>query len=72
MQEEDWKTEYKKMKPLKPTQIKLLDEGAQTQSQAWLVNSMWSDWKELKGLKDTELPQLQSRFKESCKDPWVD
>ena len=46
--DEYWKEEYKKIKDLKPYQIKLLERGAESQSQAWLLNSMWTDWKELK------------------------
>ena len=38
---------YKKLKQLKPYQIKLLEEGAKSQSQAWLINQMWTDWKEI-------------------------
>ncbi len=70
MEDESWKEQYKKWKVgLKPFQIKLLDEGAHSQSQAWLLNSMWCDWKDMKKLKETELPSLLF----SCEnDPWAD
>ena len=69
MQDENWIEEYKQWKKdLKPFQIKLLDEGGQTQSQQWLINAMWCDWKEIKKLKDTELPPLNSL--KDAKDPW--
>ena len=64
---EDWKEEYKKWKPsLKPYQLKLLEDGAKSQSQAWLINSMWCDWKDIKKVKDTELPPI----KMVDDDPW--
>ena len=53
---EDWIDEYKQWKNLEPHQLKLLDEGPNSQSQAWLVNAMWSEWKDIKKSKETELP----------------
>ena len=64
MKDEPWIEQYKKWKDLKPFQLKLLDEGAQSQSQAWLRNAMWCDWKNIRKVKDTHLPQLRSD------DPW--
>ena len=46
--DESWKDEYQSWKFLKPYQIKLLREGAKNQSQAWLLNQMWCEWKEIK------------------------
>ena len=46
--DDNWKEEYKQLKKLKPYQIKLLDQGAESQSQAWLISQMWSDWQNLK------------------------
>ena len=62
--EDDWKAQYKKWKSLKPFQIKLLEEGPKTQSQAWLINNMWCEWAELKVLKNTNKTII------STKDPW--
>ena len=67
MANETWKDEYKKWKNLKPHQIKLLDEGARSQSQAWLLNNMWCDWKDIKKIKEAELPALKE---EISRDPW--
>jgi len=48
MNDENWKEEFKQWKPgLKPFQIKLLEEGAQSQSQALMLNDMWCEWKSL-------------------------
>ena len=41
MNDENWQTQYKEWKELKPFQIKLLEEGAESQSQAWILNDMW-------------------------------
>ena len=48
MSEENWKIQYKQWKDLKPYQIKLIDDGPKSQSQAWLFNSMWCEWMDLK------------------------
>tara|TARA_Y100001968_G_C19406562_1_gene743988 strand:+ start:301 stop:510 length:210 start_codon:yes stop_codon:yes gene_type:complete len=69
MNSDDWKSQYKEWKPLKPFQIKLLDEGPQSLSQSWLVNSMWCEWKSMKMIRDTELPEIESQ---KLKDPWID
>ena len=59
MNNENWIAQYKQWKgDLKPFQVKLLDEGAMTQSQQWLINSMWCDWKEIKKQKKIGLALL--------------
>ena len=70
MNEDAWKEEYKGMKILNPVQIKLLDEGAITLSQTWLLNSMWCDWKQLKESKTHHQSKLKPKFIEIEKDPW--
>ena len=67
MIDESWKNQFKKWKNLKPYQIKLIDEGPSSQSQAWLLNSMWCEWKGMKKIKDTELPEMNNF---SGLDPW--
>ena len=59
MNDSNWKEDYKKWKILKPSQIQLLDEGAESLSQTWLLNAMWCEWKEIKKIKEAELPSLQ-------------
>ena len=49
-------------------QVKLLEEGANSQSQQWLINQMWCEWKDMKKIKDTELPTIEN----PNKDPWED
>ena len=72
MNDENWKEEYKKWKALKPFQIKMLDEGAKSLSQAWLLNAMWCEWKNINIIKKTELPTVDSIKPEWNKDPWED
>ena len=66
MNDESWKDQYKEWKSLEPYQIELLENGAKSQSQAWLINSMWCDWRDIKKVKDTELPTI----KYLDEDPW--
>ena len=48
MNDANWKEEYKQWKHgLKSFQIKLLENGAQSQNQQWLINDMWCEWKAL-------------------------
>ncbi len=48
MNDENWKEEFKEWKPcLKPIELKLLEEGAQTQNQACILNDMWCEWKDI-------------------------
>ena len=68
MPDDDWKTEYKEWKDLKSFQIRLLEEGAQSQSQAWLINAMWCEWKEMKQLKETDLPRIQELYRKNDSD----
>ena len=68
MNDEIWKEEYKKWKLLKPFQIQLLDNGAKSLSQTWLINAMWCDWKDIKRLKQAETSCVQDWIK----DPWED
>ena len=48
MNDENWKEEFKQWRPdLKPFQIRLLEEGAKSQSQALMLTDMWCEWKNL-------------------------
>ena len=48
MNDAPWKEEYKKLKPdLKSYQIKLLEEGAESNSQTLMLSDMWCEWKDL-------------------------
>ncbi len=68
MNDENWREEFKQWKPgLKPFQIKLLEEGAQSQNQQWLLNDMWCEWKKIavkQKVKEIAAPSL------IIEDPW--
>ena len=67
MSNESWKDQYKQWKNLKPYQIKLIDDGPKSQSQAWLLNSMWCEWMDLKKKNVLEISKNDSSYE---KDPW--
>tara|TARA_B100001250_G_scaffold405800_1_gene423839 strand:- start:125 stop:364 length:240 start_codon:yes stop_codon:yes gene_type:complete len=67
MNDENWKEEFKQWKTsLKPFQIKLLEEGAQTQSQTLMLCDMWCEWKNL-AIK-REINKISNGLE--IKDPW--
>ena len=68
MSDENWKIQYKQWKELKPYQIKLIDDGPKSQSQAWLVNSMWCEWMELKKI---HIYDSAKEDDSSLGDPWI-
>ena len=67
MPEEIWKIQYKNWKKLKPYQIRLIDDGPKSQSQAWLLNSMWCEWLDL---KDRNVSKNSEKGISSWTDPW--
>ena len=64
---ETWKNQYKEWKDLKPYQIRLIDEGPKSQSQAWLLNSMWCEWMDLKKRNVSETSAKEISL---WTDPW--
>ena len=67
MNDETWKIQYKKWKDLKPYQIKLIDDGPKSQSQAWLLNSMWCEWIDLNRINGSE---ISTNDTSAWTDPW--
>ena len=39
----------------KPYQIKLIDDGPKSQSQAWLLNAMWCEWMDMKRKNEDDI-----------------
>ena len=72
MNEETWKNEYKQWKNLKPYQIKLINDGPNSQSQAWLLNSMWCEWMDLKKINESQVDKSNNSSSSSftSNDPW--
>ena len=67
MSNESWKDQYKQWKNLKPYQTKLIDEGPKSQSQAWLLNSMWCEWLDLKKINVSQISKNDTSYEN---DPW--
>ena len=70
MNDENWKKEFMQWKPgLKPYQVKLLEEGAHSQNQAFILNDMWCEWKAIAVKRKIEKITRDSFI---LKDPWED
>ena len=67
MKDENWKNQYKQWKNIKPYQIKLIYNGPKSQSQAWLLNSMWCEWMKLKRIN---VSQISTNDISVWTDPW--
>ena len=67
MIDESWKGQYKQWKNLKPYQIKLIDDGPKSQSQAWLLNSMWCEWIDMKKMMSNDSIRIKPSHES---DPW--
>ena len=68
MNDENWKEEFKLWKPsLKPFQLKVLEEGVHSQSQALILNDMWCEWKDLAVKR--KLDEIE-RKSIAIEDPW--
>ena len=63
----NWKEEYKSFVRSK-YKLNLLDNGAKSLSQSWVLGAMYSDWKRKKGYNKFDpienIGQLQSSFVE--------
>ena len=59
----NWREEFKEYTNSK-YQLELLENGAKSLSQSWVLQSMYGQWKKIKGIKDPEPPDCSSSFKE--------
>ena len=62
----NWREEYKNYTTSK-YQLELLENGAKSLSQRWILAALYQKWKKMKGIKDEVIEnegQLQSSFKE--------
>ena len=66
----NWKEEYK-IHTNSFFKLKLLEEGAKSLAQSWIIQAMYVDWKKKKGYDkldpDTNEGQYQSSYKEFLK-----
>jgi hypothetical protein len=64
----NWREEYKKMKKLSLREMELLKNGPDSLASSWRLQSMYNNWKKIKGIKDPEPPNCQSSIKEFFHD----
>ena len=59
----NWREEMKAYTSSK-YQLELLENGAKSLSQSWVLQSLHQQWKKIKGIKEPEPPDCSSSFKE--------
>ena len=68
----NWKQEYLGYKHVNKKQRDLLENGAKSLSQSWLLGAMYSEWKTMKGYNKYDpkenVGQMQSSMKDFFKD----
>ncbi|KGG16098.1 MULTISPECIES: hypothetical protein [unclassified Prochlorococcus] len=71
MNDENWKEELKQLNPsLKPYQIKLLEEGAGSNSQTLMLCDMWLEWKDLSAKKKLKEIANEKLGDLGIENPW--
>ena len=69
MNDKNWKEELKEWNPnLKPYQIKLLDEGAKSNSQILTLSDMWLEWKDLLVKRELNKIAFDSVFADTAEE----
>jgi len=56
-----WREEYKNYTSSK-RELELLENGAKSLSQSWILGALYQKWKKMKGYKEPEPPDCQSSF----------
>tara|TARA_Y100001951_G_C11203107_1_gene218322 strand:+ start:257 stop:499 length:243 start_codon:yes stop_codon:yes gene_type:complete len=68
----NWRQEYLGYKHVNKKQRELLENGAKSLSQSWLLGAMYSEWKQMKGYNKYDpkenVGQMQSSMKDFFKD----
>ena len=59
----NWREEYKNYTTSK-FHLELLENGAKTLSQSWILGALYQKWKKMKGYIDPPPPDCQSSFGE--------
>ena len=72
MDDSNWREEYLGYKHVNKKQRELLENGAKSLSQSWLLGAMYSEWKQMKGYNKYDpkenVGQMQSSMKDFFKD----
>ena len=59
----NWREEYKNYTS-SPSQLELLENGAKSLSQSWILGALYQKWMKMKGYKEPEPPDCESSFGE--------
>ena len=59
----NWREDYKQYTTNK-FHLDLLDNGAKSLSQSWILGALYIKWKKIKNIKDPEPPDCSSSFLE--------
>ena len=59
----NWREEYKNYTTNK-LHLELLENGAKSLSQSWILGALYIKWKKIKNIKDPEPPDCSSSFLE--------
>ena len=63
LDDSNWREEYKNYTTSK-SHLELLENGAKSLSQSWILAALYQQWKKMKGYKTSEPPNCQSSFQE--------
>ena len=64
---EDWREEMKGYTNSK-YELELLENGPKSLAQSWMMGALHNKWKNIKGIKDPEPPNLQSTYKDFAEE----
>ena len=59
----NWREEYKNYTTSK-YQLELLENGAKSLSQSWILGALYQKWKKMKGYKEPDPPDCSSSYLE--------
>ena len=63
MTDKEWREEMKAYTSSK-FELELLENGAKSLSQSWILGALYQKWKKIKGIKEQPPPDCSSSFKE--------
>ena len=63
----NWRHEFLDSSKFNKKEKKLLNHGAQSLLQSWLLGTLYTPWKKMKGYRETSIPNCQSSFLEQEK-----
>ena len=64
----NWREDYLGYKHVTKRQRELLENGAKSLSQSWLLGAMYNEWKRMKGYHKFDPKENEGQFQSSLKD----